>query len=316
MIASPDERADPAAWFGVRHVIEPGWSALGRGGGSDAAVLACAAHLANRGETDHGVAVLGTSHGADAARALGLAVSDVTPADRSSRWPAARLPNRGGALTTVLWHAAPRVKPGQHAVVRAFDAPTPSLAAIGRRADRVDVFTERDRLAWAGVGVAARVAELPAFERLAASITHPAFPDLEDEIVIAATADRPSDLDARQFGFLLGLLAVAGHRVHGLMPRDARNASLVRRHIAGLDEPCRVYESRISTLVTLGRAQLTLIPPSVSEGSGAELVMQRWCAALGVGFVRWAQQPAGERRQTPGLAAPVIAALARLGTNA
>jgi len=278
-------------------------------------MLTCAAHLVQRGEQHQPIAVIGDSAGADAARSAGLTVGDVIPQATRKRWPVPRGPRRSHTLNRVLWHAAAPSEPGTHDVLRAFGGPSEALERVARRAKHVEVFTTTDRQSWADVGIAARVADLPDFGSLAGTFDPSLRAGPDRSSVIAIIADRPGDLDARQFGFLLGLLAVAGHRVDGLMPREARDGHLVRRHIAGLDEPCRVFESRVSTLFTLARARMALIPPSVPEGSGAELVMKRWCEALGVELVRFAQQPLGERRQTPALAVPVIEALERIGVS-
>ncbi|MEQ8770620.1 MAG: hypothetical protein RIB60_08935 [Phycisphaerales bacterium] len=313
MIRPAPEGSDPTEWFGVSHTLEHGWTDVERRGGSDAAMLACAAHLAERGETDRLVSIIGDSAGADAARSLGMTVADVVPHAPWPRWPAPRAPRRAATLTRALWHAAAPAQPGTHDILRAFDGPSDALRRVARRAVRVDVFTPRDRNLWAQVGVGARLTELPDFTPLANARRPASRIGSPTSSLVAIVADRPGDLDARQFGFLLGLLAVAGHRVDGLMPREARDGHLVRRHIAGLDEPCRVFESRVTTLATLARAHLALVPPRVPEGSGAELVIRRWCEALGVAFIRFEQQPLGERRQTPALAVPVIEALERIG---
>lgn len=307
---------DPTAWYGVRHVVEHGWNCLDRRGGSDAALIACAAHHAQHEAQSRPVAIIGDSAGADAARALGLHVSDVVPPAAKRSWLRTRIPDRHDALTRMQWHADAGPEGGHRIVLRAFDAPTPQLLRVGRQAVRVEVFTDRDRACWATKGIAARIVPLPEFAALATRCRVSPVMKSSDAALVAVVADRPGDLEARQFGFLLGLLAVAGHRVDGLMPRQAREGHLARRHIAGLDEPCRVFESRVTTLATLAGLDIALIPPSVPAGSGSELVIQRWCEALGVRFVRFTQQPAGERRQTPAMAVPVIEALEQLGANA
>ena len=113
-------------------------------------------------------------------------------------------------------------------------------------------------------------------------------------------------------GFLLGLVAVSGRRIAGLMPRDAAHAPLARRHIDGLHEPCRLFETTVPTLAVVGAADLALIPPDVAPGTGADLVITRWCDALGVPWVRWGQLAPGKLRHTPGMAGPVIEGIERV----
>ncbi len=59
-------------------------------------------------------------------------------------------------------------------------------------------------------------------------------------IVIAAVADNPSHVDAREFAFLLGLLAVSGYQTLGIVPNTAKNLNQALRHHRGLDEPFRL----------------------------------------------------------------------------
>ncbi len=59
-------------------------------------------------------------------------------------------------------------------------------------------------------------------------------------ICIAAVADNPADVDAREFAFLLGLLAVSGYQTLGIVPDTSKNLNQALRHHRGLDEPFRL----------------------------------------------------------------------------
>jgi len=61
-----------------------------------------------------------------------------------------------------------------------------------------------------------------------------------DTIVLAAVADNPAHVDAREFAFLLGLLAVSGYQVLGIVPNTAKNLDQALRHHRGLDQPFRL----------------------------------------------------------------------------
>lgn len=61
-----------------------------------------------------------------------------------------------------------------------------------------------------------------------------------DTIVLAAVADNPAQVDAREFAFLLGLLAVSGYQVLGIVPNTAKNLDQALRHHRGLDQPFRL----------------------------------------------------------------------------
>lgn len=59
-------------------------------------------------------------------------------------------------------------------------------------------------------------------------------------IVIAAIADAPNQVDAREFAFLLGLLSVSGYQVLGIVPKTAKNLNQALRHHRGLQKPFRL----------------------------------------------------------------------------
>lgn len=63
----------------------------------------------------------------------------------------------------------------------------------------------------------------------------------DDTILVAVLSDSPAQTDAREFSFLLGLLAAAGFRVAGLLPESARHHGIARRHHRALHCPFRLF---------------------------------------------------------------------------
>lgn len=309
MIATPDVPA-------TLDVVEPAWAddATGRRGGSDAALLECAARAALDPDRRGRAGVVGPSSGVRAAGAFGLGV--VARAARPARFPIARSTGDARRAPFVrLWGTADRTlaRAGARVEWHAMRGPGPHDVAPARRADLVTTRTERDRDAWAAVGLATPTLEPPDFAPLARD--HRARRErwrdelgLGDQRLLLVLADHPSMIDARQFGFLLGFLAIAGHEVAGVVPRGASNAPLAWRHIKGLFGPCRLFETDLPTSAVLPACDLALLP-SGEAGTGAERVLSAWAEALGVPTVHWGQREPGKLRHTPASARAVIDAL-------
>jgi hypothetical protein len=99
--------------------------------------------------------------------------------------------------------------------------------------------------------------------------------DIDDQtIVIAAVADNPSDVDAREFAFLLGLLAVSGYQTLGIVPNTAKNLNQALRHHRGLKEPFRLMTST-ETLPQLLPLLDAYIHPT-DEISGSTQLLDRY----------------------------------------
>ncbi|MEZ6317890.1 MAG: hypothetical protein R3B49_03910 [Phycisphaerales bacterium] len=300
-------------------VVEPAWTddALARAGGSDAGLLACAAHVANDHARRGDALVRGPSTGVRAATSLGIRTIDRRPTAR--RCPLLTrssnpVPGRGAPYAR-LWGTPDRTaaRPGARLELHTFAPPDDRAARVGRAVDRVVVRTEQDRLAWTQVGVAAALHDAPDFRELAGRLRDRREMlrervGLADRVLIMVLADHPRMIDARQFGFLLGFLGVAGHRIGGVLPRAARHAPLAWRHLRGLLGPCRLFETDLPVPALLPACDLALLPAS-EEGTGADAVLRAWADALGVTTVRWGQREPGKLRHTPASAGPVVRAL-------
>lgn len=309
MIAVPDVPA-------TLDVVEPAWTddATGRRGGSDAGLLECAARAALDPGRRGRVGVVGPSSGVRAAEAFALEV--VSRAARPARFPITRSTWLGrGAPFVRLWGTQDRTlaRPGARVECHALRGAGPRDAMPARRCGCVTTRTGADRAAWAAAGVATPLLDPPDFTALAdAHRSHREHWrnefELGDQRLLLVLADHPSMIDARQFGFLLGFLAVAGHEVAGVVPRGASNAPLAWRHIKGLFGPCRLFETDLPTPAILPVCDLALLP-SGEAGTGAERVLSAWAEALGVPTVRWGQREPGKLRHTPASARAVVDAL-------
>jgi hypothetical protein len=99
--------------------------------------------------------------------------------------------------------------------------------------------------------------------------------DIDNQtICIAAVADNPADVDAREFAFLLGLLAVSGYQTLGIVPSTAMNLNQALRHHRGLDEPFRIMTTT-ETLPQLIPLLDAYIHPT-DEISGSTQLLDRY----------------------------------------
>lgn len=89
----------------------------------------------------------------------------------------------------------------------------------------------------------------------------------DDTIVIAATADAPNEVDAREFAFLLGLLSVSGYNTLGLIPNTATNLSQALRHHRGLNHPFRILTTTDPITKNLPLLDAYIHPNDAPSGS-------------------------------------------------
>lgn len=125
-----------------------------------------------------------------------------------------------------------------------------SLSTLPSAVTTLRVLTGDDHHTWTQRRASPRLDE-----SLAERINHPthdhdartamrAALDIDDRtIVLAAAADSPTDVNAREFAFLLGLLAVSGFHTVGLIPRAATNLHQAVRHHHALGKPFRLIQS-------------------------------------------------------------------------
>ena len=102
----------------------------------------------------------------------------------------------------------------------------------------------------------------------------------DDTIVIAAVADNPSHVDAREFAFLLGLLAVSGYSTLGIIPNTAQNLNQALRHHRGLDQPFRIMTTS-QTLPQILPLLDAYIHPT-DEISGSTQLLDRYLERAGI----------------------------------
>lgn len=126
-------------------------------------------------------------------------------------------------------------------------------------------------------------------------------------VCIGVIADQPSDIDARSFGFLMGLLNVAGFQITSVIPAGAAYLEAARRHHHALDARFRMLVSSESTLSLLPLFDLLIHP--CYDGSGASMLIERLCENADVPVLRLRHSGRDGLSRAPGVAAPIIEAL-------
>lgn len=126
----------------------------------------------------------------------------------------------------------------------------------------------------------------------------------QDSMCIGVLADRPSDVDARELTFLLGLLNATGYNLTGIVPSSANHLAAARRHHRGLGSLFQflVTTDPISTLLPVFDA---LIHPCF-DGSGSSMLIERMCENADVPVLRLKQSDREGLSRAPGVAGPII----------
>ncbi len=125
-----------------------------------------------------------------------------------------------------------------------------------------------------------------------------------DTMCIGVLADRPSDVDARELAFLLGLLNASGYTLTGIVPSTASHLAAARRHHRGLGSKFQllVATDPITTLLPVFDA---LIHPCF-DGSGSSMLIERMCENADVPVLRLAHSGRDGLSRAPGVAGPII----------
>lgn len=89
----------------------------------------------------------------------------------------------------------------------------------------------------------------------------------DSTLVLAAVADAPNQVDAREFAFLLGLLSVSGYQILGLIPKSAKNLEQALRHHRGLDQPFRLLTTTDPLPALLPLIDAYIHPTDTTNGS-------------------------------------------------
>ena len=121
---------------------------------------------------------------------------------------------------------------------------------------------------------------------------------------IGVLADRPSDVDARELAFLLGLLNASGYTLTGIVPSTASHLAAARRHHRGLGSQFQllVATDPITTLLPVFDA---LIHPCF-DGSGSSMLIERMCENADVPVLRLKHSGREGLSRAPGVAGPII----------
>lgn len=128
-----------------------------------------------------------------------------------------------------------------------------------------------------------------------------------DSICIGILADRPSDIDARGAGFLMGLLDVSGFNLTTIVPQGSSHLTAARRHHHGLGNHFRFLIAQ-DPIISMLPVFDVLIHPCYN-GSGASSLIERVCDNLDTPVLRLTHCGRAGLSRAPGVAGPVIEAL-------
>ncbi len=176
----------------------------------------------------------------------------------------------------------------------------------------VRVFERSDRVAWEARNHQAEIDTV-----LSPIIRNPHMPaggpsreslEIErDSLCIGVIADRPSDIDARAIGFLMGLLQVSGFKLTAVIPQGASHLMSARRHHHGLGSPFRLLLAQ-SPIITMLPLFDVLVHPCY-DGSGAAQLIERLCENNDTPVLRLRNSDRDGLSRAPSVAGPIIEAL-------
>jgi hypothetical protein len=126
----------------------------------------------------------------------------------------------------------------------------------------------------------------------------------DNAMCIGVLADRPSDIDARELAFLLGLLNASGYTLTGIVPNTSNHLAAAHRHHRALGSQFQllVATDPITALLPIFD---TLIHPCF-DGSGSSMLIERMCENADVPVLRLKHSGQAGLSRAPGVAGPII----------
>ena len=138
----------------------------------------------------------------------------------------------------------------------------------------------------------------------------PSREDLEidrDDLCIGVIADRPSDIDARAFGFLMGLLRASGFKLTAVVPNGSSNLVAARRHQHGLGNRFRLLIAHAPIITMLPLFDVLIHP--CFDNSGASQLIERLCENAETPVLRLRHSGREGLSRAPSVAGPIIEVL-------
>lgn len=187
-------------------------------------------------------------------------------------------------------------------------SPTSAPNHISKRIS-IRVFERGDFELWMNRGYSPTLDSLlpPILDNLINScrpITRESIGIKSNAMCIGVIADRPSEVDARELAFLLGLLNASGYTLTGIVPSTANHLAAARRHHNGLGSLFQflVADDPITSLLPVFDA---LIHPCF-DGSGSSMLIERMCDNADVPVLRLKHSGRAGLSRAPGVAGPII----------
>jgi hypothetical protein len=179
---------------------------------------------------------------------------------------------------------------------------------INKRA-QIRVFEQADADYWQSIERNASIDRLlaPVLDSYAETlqpITRDSIGIQTNSMCVGIIADRPSDIDARELAFLMGLLHASGFTLSGIVPSTSNHMAPARRHHRGLDAQFQflVSSDPISTLLPV----LDAIIHPCFDGSGSSMLIERLCDNADVPVLRLRNSGRDGLSRAPGVAGPII----------